>query len=365
MKKIYIVIAGAFLILLVITTILLSLQKKSATNNQKNSPFPTSIPNTYPQQQGTDPQGINLQQPVTSLQQQVISFDPVETLDFKAAYVQELGKIVVETKSPQAEVMFNQWIDQSQLNEIINNKNKILFTDEKIIPTPSDSIHKLENKVINFFQLMDDLNNIGKGTNNNPSPVTINQTPIPNNPSQNPSSTLNPPSSNYIYYAQCDGPFADVPMNTGCNLCQTGCGPTTAAMVASSYLGSKYDPKTIVDLYRSKGYLLSCSGTRYTDAKLLLQGLGLKTTDFLVFDLEPADQIVSDLKKYMSSGWTFFALANFRDEGPGHFFWITDIDSKNNIWAYDAYYGRFVAPPINENSRYPFPKYRIAFGVKK
>ncbi|MEK9169420.1 MAG: hypothetical protein AAB788_01625, partial [Patescibacteria group bacterium] len=43
MKKIYLVIAGAALILLVITSMLLSLRKKSSIST-KNSLFPTSIP---------------------------------------------------------------------------------------------------------------------------------------------------------------------------------------------------------------------------------------------------------------------------------------------------------------------------------
>ena len=86
--------------------------------------------------------------------------------------------------------------------------------------------------------------------------------------------------------------------------------------------------------------------------------------DILVFDAEKSETVVPDLKKYLDSGWTFFALANFCEGGCGHYFWITDIDNKDNIWAYDPAYGRYEIP-YNENSRYPFPLYRLAFGVKK
>ena len=118
-------------------------------------------------------------------------------------------------------------------------------------------------------------------------------------------------------------------------------------------------------MYKSRGYLLSCAGSSYYDAKSLLESLGLKTTDYITFNYSTADQAAGDLRKFINAGWTFFTLASFKDNGGGHYFWITDIDQQGNIWAYDPYYGRFEAPPLNENSRYPFPKYRIAFGVKK
>ena len=44
MKKIYLVIAGAFLILLVITYNASFSRKKSTTDTQNNSPFPTGLP---------------------------------------------------------------------------------------------------------------------------------------------------------------------------------------------------------------------------------------------------------------------------------------------------------------------------------
>ncbi len=139
-------------------------------------------------------------------------------------------------------------------------------------------------------------------------------------------------------------------------------------MIASSYLGNKYDPKTIIDLYKSKGFPLGCDGSRYSDAKQILQDLGLKTTDYLVFDAEKSDTVVPELKNYLNAGWTFFTLVRFCNDPKkgfcGHFFWITDIDNQGNIWAYDPAYGRYEIP-YNENSRYPYPLYRLAFGVKK
>ena len=360
MKKIYLVIAGAFLFLLIVTSMLLSLKKKSVINNQKSSPFPTSVPG---QEKTVLPQ---ITPPPNST---LSTIEPVETLDFKAAYVPAFNKIVVEKKTPQAEELFNQWVDQNQLDEIINNKNDVLFTDEKIIPTPSDSIHKLENKLKNFFQLMDDLNSIGGGTDNNQSPATNSPTPAKKNdrsPKPSPSTNATTGQSgnqSLTYYAQC-GDLGNLSLPDGCTLCNAGCGPTSVAMIASSYLGPKYDPKVIVDLYGTNGYLLGCDGSRYTDAHELLKSLGLKTTDYLVFDSEKAETVVPELRKYLDSGWTFFALASFCESGCGHYFWITDIDGQGNIFAYDPAYGRYEIP-YNENSRYPYPLYRLAFGVKK
>ena len=129
-------------------------------------------------------------------------------------------------------------------------------------------------------------------------------------------------------------------------------------------MDKKYDPKTVVGLYKSNDYLLGNDGSRYTDAHELLKGLGLKTTDYLVFNAEKADTVVPQLRKYLSAGWTFFTLASFCSGGCGHYFWITDIDDKGNIIAYDPAYGRYEIP-YNENSRYPYPLYRLAFGIKK
>jgi len=351
MKKIYLVIAGAFLILLVITSILLSLQKKQ-TVTETNNNFPTPT--------GVSTQGYNSQSP-NNYQQPTPTpiIEPVETLDFKAAYVADLNKIVVEKKTAQAEQSFYKWADQNKLNEVVDNKNQILFTDKKIIPTPSDSIHKLQNNIINFFQLIDDLNSIGKGAKNN-APTVIDGDTVNNVVQKSPTPNF---SQEKIYYAQC-GEQGKTPLPGGGDLCSAGCGPTSVAMIASSYIDKKYDPKTIVGIYKSNNYLLSNDGSRYSDAHELLKQVGLKTTDYIVFDKEKADSVVPQLKKYLSAGWTFFTLASFCEKGCGHYFWITDIDESGNIWAYDPAYGRYQIP-YNENSRYPYPLYRLAFGVKR
>jgi len=356
MKKV-IIIASGILFFILILLLLLSRQKKQTQNNQALLPTPTlievNIDNQKRQMSESDQQTISQALPLTSY----------ENTDFKFDYNYQTNQFVVFEKTPEAREKFYQWINQNNLQDLAGNPELLTFQDsqsyyQNLEPTP---ISKFFIDTINDFFVM--LQKTGENipansTNNQPSFQPLNLNP------QNPPSTSNPPS-NFIYYAQCDSEYADLPLPDGCNMCQAGCGAATVSMIASSYLGKQYDPKNIVNQYKSKGYLLSCAGSRYSDAHSLLQSLGLKTTDYITFNYETADQAVGDLRKYLNAGWTFFTLANFKENGGGHYFWITDIDEKGNIWAYDPYYGRFEAPPINENSRYPFPKYRLAFGVKR
>ena len=97
MKRIYIVVAGVILAILIIISVILSYTQKSTINNQNNIPFPTSIPN----QGGTTGQSSNSQnnQPSSNFPVDTSTIQPVETLDFKAAYVPSLNKVVVEQKT--------------------------------------------------------------------------------------------------------------------------------------------------------------------------------------------------------------------------------------------------------------------------
>ncbi|OGK47851.1 hypothetical protein A2963_03290 [Candidatus Roizmanbacteria bacterium RIFCSPLOWO2_01_FULL_40_13] len=177
------------------------------------------------------------------------------------------------------------------------------------------------------------------------------------------------PPSGYKYYAQCGGSYDDIPLPNGCNLCKAGCGPTTVAMILASLVNSSIDPADVVNEYRNNNYYAGCDGSTLSNAKDALDNLGgpkgLKTTLYRSYNTAPIEQVASDFNNWIRSGWTIFALANYCENGCGHFFWIIEIDNNNNVWAYDPYYGRYEAPPINENRYYPFPKYRAAFGVKK
>lgn len=363
MKKI-ILIATTILIFLIFIFYLLTNKKPFNTPTSKNNPTPTPIQLDFEKR--------------NQIIDNLIPYTPYENEDFYFDYLTEKNKFVLEKKTPLAKEKFQQWLIENRLDSFANNpeldvvieykdfnnnlvfeenpKNKNNFYKPKPTPTIPPPID------LGFFTIYYGQNPTKSTTNNKQSNDSSNK----NNSSSNNNSKNNlNSSSKYLYYSQCNSPYENLSLPDGCNMCQAGCGAATASMIASSYLNNQYDPKFIVSKYGEKKYYLGCNGSSYYDAKSLLQSLGLKTTDFIYFDLQPADKIISDLKKYYNAGWTFFALANFRKDGGGHFFWITEIDNNGNIWAYDPYYGRFQAPPINENSRYPFPLYRVAFGVKK
>ncbi len=193
--------------------------------------------------------------------------------------------------------------------------------------------------------------------------ATLPSTAIPNSA---PSSIIYNPLSNFTYYPQCDGIFDNIQLPNGCNLCKAGCGPTALAMILSSYVDKKFTPDAVVNLYKQNGFYAGCDGTKITDAMNIATQNGLKTTDLLVYDGRNNDNAIQDFKAYINSGWTIFALARYCAAGCRHFFWITNVDSQNNVWAYDSFYGRKrLPPPFNENQYYPFPQFRLAFGVKK
>lgn len=184
---------------------------------------------------------------------------------------------------------------------------------------------------------------------------------------------------NYVYYNQCDPNFGNNPLPQGCTICKSGCGPTTVAMILSSFLDQSYNPKKTISYYQDlfeknknnytdinkNPFYVGCNGSYIQGAKEVLNSLGFITTKYLVYNLAKSDLVAQDFKNYLDGGWTILALANFCEKGCGHFIWVVDVDQNDNIWAYDPYYGRKQPPPLNENRYYPFPKYRYAFGVKK
>lgn len=248
-----------------------------------------------------------------------------------------------------------------------------------IYPTQTDSSDNGSSILIDLFKIFFSMPNFKTEPINTPcenglcpsptpeiiptnfNPLTINPTPniLNNNINQNQD------NFNYVYYDQCRSDFGNTPLPQGCTICRAGCGPTTVSMIVSSFFDPSFNPKKTIDYYQARGYYIGCSGSYIDDAKKLLKSLGFTTTDYRVYKLATADKVYQDFKKYLDGGWTIFVLANFCENGCGHFFWVVDVDDQKNIWAYDPYYGRKQLPPFNENQYYPFPKYRYAFGVRK
>ncbi len=173
---------------------------------------------------------------------------------------------------------------------------------------------------------------------------------------------------NLIYYSQCNDNYDNYPLPGGCNICKAGCGPTSVAMILSSYIDKKFTPSVVANLYKQNGLTAGCKGSTVGNAQQILEQNGMKTTDLLYYGETPTEEVVNDLKSYMQYGWTIYMLAKFCPKGCGHFFWIVDVDDNNNVWTYDPGYGNIDGKkivPLNETSLNPPAKYYVAFGVRK
>ena len=347
MKKVIIVLSLILIFILLLFIFLPSLFSKNNNNNltiNKQSFFPfkssTSSQNTQPK--------IS---PII-----IASF---YSQDFNAEYSSDQKKYLISKKTATADDKIKLWLTQNNIKqEDIRVLTDLPEGNLKISDAPPNTQIKYfekESKIIDGFLNL--LSQTGKFD-----PITT-VTPSITNPF--PLSTGQPIQSNYIYYSQCNGPYDNYSLPQGCTLCKAGCGPTTVSMILTSYLQADYNPQKIVDLYTQKGFYAGCDGSSYSDAKAVLNQMGLKTTDYMIYNNATINEVADDFKNYLKNGWTLFTLGRYCDAGCGHFFWITTIDENNNVWAYDPYYGRLSATPFNENRYYPFPKYRVAFGVKK
>ncbi len=171
-----------------------------------------------------------------------------------------------------------------------------------------------------------------------------------------------------IYYSQRDPKYASIKMdNAFCSsgnpatIENAGCGPTTVAMIVASYINKNINPVDIVKYYDENGWL-AC-GTSVDAARKTLEHFGLKLT--------PDNSIlsVSQMKKMIENGWTLMALATITYQGStgisqmGHYFWIVDVDDKNNVLVYDPWWSYQKSLPTN-NSQHIKVEYRQVFGIK-
>ena len=341
MKKIYIILGiGAVVLLTLIITI--SLLGKSKTTS-KSAAVSTPTLNE-----------VSVDNNSVQINNNIQDILPVETTDFSLSYSPSLNKVIVQEKTADAKQSYYDWAYQNNYPQLVEDESLTNFTTSAGGGTSGEKTGS--EVLIDFLNIFLNFGQGASSSNNDQSPSSTFQP-------QAPSSILNSLSSSFTYYYQCgeDGGYS---LPSGCTLCQAGCGPTSVAMIAASYVDKNITPQTIVDLYKSHSYLLGCGGSRYSDAKTALENYGLKTTSYMIYNFETVDTVVNDFKNYIDSGWTIFALANLCQNGCGHYFWITEIDSQGNILAYDPYYGS-IQIPYNENSRYPYPLYRLAFGVKK
>ncbi|GIW62946.1 MAG: hypothetical protein KatS3mg090_0772 [Patescibacteria group bacterium] len=213
--------------------------------------------------------------------------------------------------------------------------------------------------------------NTDKNTNTNTTTEQMQQNTTDNN-QYNPENYTPIPNKNYSYtfYYQCSNDFGSYKLPQGCDICKAGCGPTTVAMILSTFIDKSWTPIKVIESFyeplskTNKYYIANCNGTYISAAKEILSRYF--DVGNYIFASEAGyelNMIIKDMKMFINNGYYIFALANFNNYG--HFFWIVDIDENNNVWAYDPYYSEGRLVPLNENSFYPDPKYRLAFPFKK
>ncbi|MFN4212785.1 MAG: C39 family peptidase [Microgenomates group bacterium] len=403
-KEFFVVILGILifiLFLLILTTKLLSFKKNK--DSQKNlTPIPTSffyLPNNKfnkkdQNQKPTPTLTIPVQS--TGVKEEEIPKDvvddanqsfnlrnrlPLENEYFQINYDYKKDNFVVFLKNNTSEVFFFQWLEKNYPGI---KRERFKFSSkpfENISPTffltPTKII--LENESNTQFKLLVDLLKIIFSQNPQTSSPSFTPSGV-NIPSQSLSRpfdlNITPPQTinNYIYFSQsCYGinsQYCQLPLPGGCTLSQAGCGPTTITMIIANLTNYKnITPAEIVKQYTPGE--LGCRGSGYTKAKQILEKYGLRTGS-LIFSYpyrqgKTVEHVINQLKNYQKSGATFFTLAAFKQRNGnyiGHYFWIINIDDKNNIWTLDPYYGRN-SIPYNQNTRYPDPLYELSFPVYK
>lgn len=384
-KKYLIIASGVLVVLMIGVFILQNLLTKGTVLPQQNVPTPTldpyKYPNGYPRagsqsSSGKTPASSSTSSSIIEAKgktqlEQIKRMLPLETDDYAVKYSPNLDKIVVTRKTPEAEGAFNDWLINHNLPVLVNNPATTIYSDKTMeeVQTPYASMAPIKriNMAIDFFSLI--LNPappamLKLSPSPTPKPTT---TPTPAQSSSNDQSSSNntPPKEygGYVYYSQCHGQYDNYPLAPGCTVCKAGCGPTTVAMILSTYVDKKYTPPVVVEIYKDIGAAACGTGLGY--AKSVLSGHGVKTSDYIIpytGAQHDVKDVADDLRAYINNGWTIFVLAAYPG---GHYFWMTDITSSGNVMAFDPYYGMDQTPPINENIRYPYPKYLAAFGVKK
>lgn len=174
-------------------------------------------------------------------------------------------------------------------------------------------------------------------------------------------------AGNLRYFNQCDPAF-QVQSYGNCQkdgetvpfLCAAGCVPTSLAQVIASYADSAYTPIRAANAMLASPAVLSCNGSSSQGQIRVLNGYtaSIERTDIISSSGDLAAD-AARLKPFFSQGWTALARIAYKrtmnTNTRGHYVWITQIDTNNNILAYDPYFvndsimGPGARPPINLN----------------
>lgn len=393
----------AIFVLILIFIVLLGLQNILNTKNVQvaGSPTPTLFQgqgggNTSKTEKVYLPPRTNIStQPLT--QEELRNKLPIIAPDFTLDYSPRMEKYILTLKPDEtgsvelSQLSYTQWLDQNESYTSLLLPESLVTTQQTVSELHTALDYARKNKLSpekeykkNTDTIISIINTLFSPPSSANRPTSLplpslspKLSPTPKLPSKKtPTSTpyaLRPtnyklPSTNYSYYSQCSGPYDELPLPNGCTICEAGCGPTSVAMILSSYIDKSLTPPKTIDLMAKGGVRIGCYGSYISEIYDYLSERGdLKVSDYII----PSEgklsekEIAKDLKGYTKAGWTIFVLANFKTDGGGHYFWVTDVNDNGEILAYDPYYGKQQTPPINENRYSPAPYYRYAFAIKK
>lgn len=83
----------------------------------------------------------------------------------------------------------------------------------------------------------------------------------------------------YVEYAQCDGRWRDVDYSTEgekTNICESGCGPTCAAMILATWIDAKITPLQTATWSKRAGFKAYKQGTYYAYFKKQFEEYGIR-----------------------------------------------------------------------------------------
>lgn len=308
---------------------------------------------------------------------------PISKTDFTVDHSDKLGKYVVTLKTDNGQSAYNDWLDQNVsygeflpveqviiAHQSVDELDNALDYAEKNKLSPDEEFKKNTEVLLNVFNVLFSPISTPKKAITVPTPTP---TPKPQTNSNNNSNNSedHSGSSSYTYYAQCGGAYDSylLPIQNGtdgkkCTECSAGCGPTTAAMILSSYVDSTLNPPKVIESMSKAGVAISCNGSGMYDLyNYMSNASGIKVSTLISLGHVEAKEVVDDFRNYIKGGWTLFVLADCKY--GGHYFWVTDVSSDGKILAYDPAYGSGRPTPLDENQYDPHPYYVYAFPVKK
>jgi len=132
-----------------------------------------------------------------------------------------------------------------------------------------------------------------------------------------------------IYYNQCD--FRDYPFgNTGSSICSAGCGPTSSAVIASSFLGvSGHSPVDATNWICSQSAGYCGNGTSLYGLGAYLEHVGLNAELYWGWNDANIDILMNKLAsgKYLGLIWVVNDTGRGIFTNGGHYFVLTGVQN--------------------------------------